>query len=116
MYADIAATLSFYCGLRACEIKGLRWQDIDLRNRLLHVRRSKTPAGWRSPTLNATCLDVLQRLHDVRRGSGSQSPITSCSPGTGAARARRVMPHSVSQNAGAGGRVLRFAKEDWLLR
>jgi len=64
LYAYVAATLSFYCGLRACEIKGLRWQDIDLPNRLLHVRRSKTPAGWRSPTLNATCLDVLQRLHD----------------------------------------------------
>jgi integrase len=74
MYADIAATLSFYCGLRACEIKGLRWQDIDLRNRLLHVRRSKTPAGWRSPTLNATCLDVLQRLHDDAARLGFTEP------------------------------------------
>src|SRR3989442_13977562 len=50
--------------LRACEIKGLRWQDVDRTNRLLHVRRSKTPAGWRSPTLNATCLHVLQELYD----------------------------------------------------
>lgn len=241
MYADIAATLSFYCGLRACEIKGLRWQDIDLRNRLLHVRRSKTPAGWRSPTLNATCLDVLQRLHDdaarlgftepdhfvfawhgrgrkldptrgmtswrsawraMRKGAGlvhvrfhdgRQTAITTLAekglpdwviqaqvghvapemmktyshiprqalnqtadalkppasrPATPpaaaakrrtarpvqqpaaqaaeprvaravnepAARARRVMSHSVSQNAGPGGRVLRFAKKDWLLR
>jgi len=54
LYAYVATTLSFYCGLRACEIKGLRWQAIDRANRLLHVRRSKTPAGWRSPTLNAT--------------------------------------------------------------
>ena len=59
----MAATLSFYCGMRACGIKGLRWQDIDWPNRLLHIRRSKTPAGWRSPTLNATCVQVLQRLH-----------------------------------------------------
>src|SRR2546428_11878643 len=50
--------------LRACKIKGLRWQDIDLTNRLLHVRRSKTPAGWRSPNLNATCLRVVNELYD----------------------------------------------------
>ena len=64
LYAYVATTLAFYCGLRACEIKGLRWQDVDRTNRLMHVRRSKTPAGWRSPTLNATCLHVLQELHD----------------------------------------------------
>jgi integrase len=74
MYAYTAATLSFYCGLRACEIKGLRWQDIDLTNRLLHVRRSKTPAGWRSPTLNATCVDVLQHLHDDATKLGFTEP------------------------------------------
>lgn len=64
LYAYVATTLAFYCGLRACEIKGLRWQDIDQTNRLMHVRRSKTPSGWRSPTLNATCLHVLQELRD----------------------------------------------------
>jgi Phage integrase family len=63
LYAYVAATLAFYCGLRACEIKVLCWRDIDHTNRLLHVRRSKTPAGWRSPTLNTTCLDVLAELH-----------------------------------------------------
>lgn len=45
LFACVAATLSFYCGLRACEIEALRWQDIELASRLLHVRRSKTPAG-----------------------------------------------------------------------
>ena len=90
MYADIAATLSFYCGLRACEIKGLRWQDIDLRNRLLHVRRSKTPAGWRSPTLNATCLDVLQRLHDDAARLGFTEPDHFVFPWHG--RGRKLDP------------------------
>jgi integrase len=61
----VAPTLTFYRRVRACEIKALRWQDIELANRLLHVRRSKTPAGWGSPTLNATCLSVLQELHDT---------------------------------------------------
>jgi integrase len=69
-----AATLAFYCGLRACEIKGLRWQDIDFPNRLLHVRRSKTPSGWRSPTLNLTCLQVLEELRDAAIKLGLVQP------------------------------------------
>jgi integrase len=74
LFACVAATLSFYCGLRACEIKALRWQDVELANRLLHVRRSKTPAGWRAPTLNATCLSVLQELHDTSNKLGFTQP------------------------------------------
>ena len=62
--AYVATTLSSYCGLRACEIKSLRWRDIDLDNSLLLVRRSKTRAGWRAPTLNATCLYVVRYLRD----------------------------------------------------
>ena len=90
MYVYVAATLSFYCGLRACEIKGLRWQDIDLSNRLLHVRRSKTPAGWRSPTLNTTCRDVLQRLHDEAAKLGFTEPDHFVFPWHG--RNRKVDP------------------------
>jgi hypothetical protein len=29
----------------------------------LSVRRSKTPAGWRDPSLNDTCLEALRELH-----------------------------------------------------
>jgi integrase len=74
LYAYVAAILAFYCGLRACEIKGLHWEDIDLPNRLLHVRRSKTPAVWRSPTLNVTCLRVLQELQAVAANLGFAEP------------------------------------------
>lgn len=62
MYAHAAATLGIYCGLRACEIKALTWKDIDLTVGTLDVRRSKTPAGWRTPTLNEVCKAVLARL------------------------------------------------------
>ena len=78
------ARLAFYCGLRACEIKVLCWRDIDHTNRLLHVRRSKTPAGWRSPTLNTTCLDVLAELHARRPTSDSPNRSILYFRGTGA--------------------------------
>jgi len=74
LFAYVASTLAFYCGLRACEIRGLRWEDIDLPSRLLHVRKSKTPAGWRSPTLNETCLHVLQTLRDHAAKLGFVQP------------------------------------------
>jgi hypothetical protein len=59
---------------RPFELTGMPGIDIDLANRLLHVRRSKTPAGWRSPTLNATCLSVLQELHDTSAKLGFTDP------------------------------------------
>jgi integrase len=74
VYAYVATTLGFYCGMRACEIKALRWEDIDWTGRLLQVRRSKTPAGWRVPTLNATCLYVLRDLHDEAAKLGFVNP------------------------------------------
>lgn len=61
-YAYTAATLAFFSGMRACEIKALQWKDIDLKGAILHIRRSKTPAGWRSPSLNNVCLSALAVL------------------------------------------------------
>ena len=74
LYAYVASTLAFYCGMRACEIKALHCGDIDFARRLLPVRRSKTPAGWRSPTLNPTCLQVLQKLHERAEKFGFTEP------------------------------------------
>ena len=62
-FAYTAATLDFFCGLRACEIKALQWKHISWEDRRLSVRRSKTPAGWRDPSLNETCFDALRELH-----------------------------------------------------
>src|SRR4030095_13733161 len=52
----------------------LRWRDIDLDHALLHVRRSKTPAGWRDPTLNSTCLYVGRYLRDQDGELGCTAP------------------------------------------
>ncbi len=69
-YAYVAATLSFYCGMRACEIKGLQWRDIDWENHLIEIRRSKTPAGWRTPSLNTTCYEALRTLFESAAAVG----------------------------------------------
>ncbi len=33
--------LLLHCGLRTCEIRALRWEDIDLQKRVLYIRESK---------------------------------------------------------------------------
>ena len=44
--------------------KGLQWKDVDFERSRLRIRRSKTPAGWREPSLNEACLGTL---NDLRR-------------------------------------------------
>jgi len=73
-YAHAAATLGAYCGMRMCEIKGLQWKDVDFAAGLLEIRRSKTPSGWRTPTLNSACSEVLGGLYDAARIISATSP------------------------------------------
>ena len=51
--ARLAMTLALNTTMRSCELKGLRWRDVNLVNRSLTVRRSKTEAGQRIIPLNA---------------------------------------------------------------
>lgn len=69
-YAYVAMVLSFYCGLRACEIKGLQWQHVDFERGKLSIRRSKTPAGWRDPSLNPVCAEALASVALPGREAG----------------------------------------------
>ena len=73
-FAYVAAALSFYCGLRACEIKGLQWKHLNLEQGRVSVRRSKTPAGWRDPSLNEACLRALKELRSQANRLGIAEP------------------------------------------
>ena len=66
-------------GCRIGELLGARWVDVDLRQRLLHVRHSLDPRGNLNPTksgkprvvpLSRAACDALQALHEARRLDG----------------------------------------------
>ena len=73
-FAYVAATLDFFCGMRACEIKALQWKHISWDHKKLAIRRSKTPAGWRDPSLNGPCLDARRELHARAAALGFAEP------------------------------------------
>ena len=74
VFAYVAAILGFFCGLRATEIKGLQWKHVDWERCRLQVRRSKTPAGWRDPSLNRACLEALSELFKQEQTLGFAKP------------------------------------------
>ena len=55
------------CGLnttmRACEIKALRWYDVDFLAGTVTIRRSKTEAGQRVIPLNEDALSAIRELY-----------------------------------------------------
>ena len=48
--------------MRACEIKALRWRDVNLLNETLTVPKSKTEAGERVILLTSEAYEVLVQL------------------------------------------------------
>lgn len=66
--AYLAAILCLNTTARGCELKGLQWSDVDLFNRTLTIRRSKTAAGERMIPLTDVALSALARL--CRRAEG----------------------------------------------
>lgn len=65
------AALLYYCGLRASEALGLRWEDVDVKGAVVHVRRSidgstglpsttKTSAGVRDVPMPPQLAELLR--------------------------------------------------------
>ena len=65
--AYLASMLALNTTMRGCEIKQLRWRDIDLIDHSLVIRRSKTQAGERLIPLNANSYQMIMRLRERAR-------------------------------------------------
>jgi integrase len=62
--ARLAMTLALDTTMRAFEIRGLRWRDVDLLGFSIVVLRSKTEAGERLIPLNRTALAAILELRE----------------------------------------------------
>jgi integrase len=62
--ARLAMTLALNTTMRGCEIRGLRWQDVNLIDQTLTVCHSKTEAGERVITLNADAMSAILELRE----------------------------------------------------
>jgi integrase len=62
--ARLAMTLSLNTTARGCELRGLQWRDVNLIDKTLTVRHSKTEAGERVITLNADALAAILELRE----------------------------------------------------
>lgn len=62
--AYLASVLALNTTMRGCEIKQLRWRDIDFLDQSLVIRRSKTLAGERVIPLNVNSYKAIMRLRE----------------------------------------------------
>jgi integrase len=69
-----AAVLAVNTTSRGIELKHLRWRDVDLFERVIVIRRSKTQAGHRIIPLNGDAVAALARLRQRAEALGSGEP------------------------------------------
>jgi len=61
--ARCAAVLTLNTTMRGCELKGLRWRDVNLLDATLSIKRSKTEAGERVIPLNYGAMAAVLELY-----------------------------------------------------
>ena len=66
--AYLASVLALNTTMRGCELKELRWRDMNLMGRALTVQRSKTAAGERVIPLNFDAFSAVLRLRERAMG------------------------------------------------
>lgn len=71
--ARLAMSLALNTTMRACEVKGLQWRDVDFLERTITVRQSKTDAGRRLIPMNGEAFEsVMELYHRAQRFCGTQ--------------------------------------------
>jgi integrase len=72
--ARLAGILALNTTMRGCEIKNLRWRDVDLLTRVLSVRRSKTEAGERTIPINDAAFGAIRELRERAQSFNGTEP------------------------------------------
>jgi integrase len=72
--ARLAMTLALSTTMRACEIRGLHWRDVDILEHAVTVRCSKTEAGERVIPLNADAMKAVMELRERAKELGGTAP------------------------------------------
>jgi Phage integrase family len=85
-------TLALNTTMRASEIKGLRWQDVNFTEEVLAIRRSKTAAGDSVIPLNTDAKKVILELWDRAKELGGNEPDHFVFPGCESGRIDPSVP------------------------
>ncbi len=72
--ARLAMVLALNTTMRACEIKALRWYDVNFLAGTVTIRRSKTEAGQRMIPLNQDALSAMRELYGRASALGATHP------------------------------------------
>ena len=72
--ACLAMVLALNTTMRACEIKSLRWYDVDFLVSTVTIRKSKTQAGHRMIPLNSDALGAVRALYSRASAIGGTNP------------------------------------------
>lgn len=72
--AYFAATIALNTTMRGCEIRGLRWSDVDLLNDTLTIHKSKTEAGVRVIPLTPAAFETFVQLRKRAELFGPVAP------------------------------------------
>jgi len=90
--AALAATLALNTTMRGCEIKQLRWREIDLMDKALVIRKSKSEAGERVIPLNNDAWNAVLLLYDRAKKLGDVRPEHYVFPACEASRFDPTLP------------------------
>ncbi len=69
--ARIAMTIALNTTMRSCELKGLRWQDVDFAKKIITITKSKTHAGERVIPLNRGAWAAIMQLFQTAKQNGT---------------------------------------------